>query len=344
MAKCDLRIVFATPGPHHAGEILRGEVTAEVYETVSFNKLTLHREWRTHGRGNKTTGGATSVVLAPAGEWSPGAYRFPFEFQVPNGPFTYRGNLLNVDWYARAELDVPWAFDPKNEVEIPVLPGPSPELADRGPEFAACYATVRPRSSGTGGMIAGLAFGTAFAGVGVVLTVFGASSLALGKFGGFGPGSVGLLFVVAGIGGGYMAVRNRLAQRRIGRPEVTVGPRDVAPGGALDVRIQLQPASVVELASVKVKLLGQEVVVSGSGTDKTTHRHTLHETELVLASDRTLSPSELPHFDTRFVLPASAAWTFKASSNEVKWEVTVYLDIRGWPDWSDEYPIVVRPA
>lgn len=344
MAKCDLRIVFATPGPFHAGEIVRGEVTADVYESVSFNKLTLHREWRTHGRGNKTTGGATSTVLAPAGEWSPGAYRFPFEFQVPNGPFTYRGNLLNVDWYLRAELDVPWAFDPKNEIEIPVLPGPSPELADRGPEFAAHYATVRRKGGGSGGMIAGLAVGTIFAGVGSVMAIIGVTSLAVGKFDGFCPGSMGLIFVVTGAGAGYMAIRNRLAQRRIGRPEVSIGPRDVAPGGAIDVRIQLQPAAVVELASVKVTLLGEEVVVSGSGTNKTTHRHTLHETALVLASDRTLSPHELPHFDGRFDIPASAPWTFKASSNEVKWRVTVHLDIRGWPDWSDEHPIVVRPA
>ncbi|MCP4500914.1 MAG: hypothetical protein GY822_13215 [Deltaproteobacteria bacterium] len=45
-----------------------------------------------------------------------------------NGPLTYRGELLNVDWFLKARADIPWALDPKAELVFVVQRAESSSL------------------------------------------------------------------------------------------------------------------------------------------------------------------------------------------------------------------------
>src|SRR5262249_28489102 len=49
-------------------------------------------------------------------------HSLPFRVKLPHGPISYRGELLHVDWYVRATVDVAWAIDPKTEQIINVGP------------------------------------------------------------------------------------------------------------------------------------------------------------------------------------------------------------------------------
>lgn len=64
MAKCDLKIALDRADRSYAGgEKVTGTVEMHPDADVVSYALTLTREWRTHGRGNKTSGGAESVTL-----------------------------------------------------------------------------------------------------------------------------------------------------------------------------------------------------------------------------------------------------------------------------------------
>jgi hypothetical protein len=48
----------------------------------------------------------------------------PFEFTLPKeGPYTYHGKNLNVDWQLEARSDIAWARDPVAREDILVTPG-----------------------------------------------------------------------------------------------------------------------------------------------------------------------------------------------------------------------------
>ena len=108
MSKCDLRIELDGGRTYHPGDTVRGEVVVEVNARCECESLTLTREWRTHGRGNRDTGGEESTVIY-RGTWYPGeTHRYPFETTLPaDGPLSYRGHYRNVDWYLSARADVP---------------------------------------------------------------------------------------------------------------------------------------------------------------------------------------------------------------------------------------------
>ena len=98
MSKCDLSIEL-TDGKrtYQIGEIVRGAVHVAVDADCSCDKLTLTHQWQTHGRGNRARGEENKQVLFE-GQWRAGeSASYPFEFEVPAGPLTFHGHLLNVD-------------------------------------------------------------------------------------------------------------------------------------------------------------------------------------------------------------------------------------------------------
>src|SRR4051812_37999520 len=117
MSTCELRIDLDRPDPVYSpGEPIRGRVEVRAEADCRCRRLTLTREWRTHGRGNRAAGGRLELGLFE-GAWRPGEVAvYPFELDAPSGPFTYHGHYLNVDWYLRARADVPSAPDPVAEV------------------------------------------------------------------------------------------------------------------------------------------------------------------------------------------------------------------------------------
>ncbi|MCA9571581.1 MAG: hypothetical protein KC656_27270, partial [Myxococcales bacterium] len=128
----------------------------------------------------------------------------------------------------------------------------------------------------------------------------------------------------------------------LGEVQVEV-PDVLEPGETFDVLVHCVPKRALKLNSLKLALVGQEVVVRGSGTDRTTYRHKVHEEALELDPGRQLKAGEHEVFACSLTLPDDAGPSFAASDNALRWEVALQFDIPRWPDWIKSWQLAVRP-
>ena len=57
------------------------------------------------------------------GQWHPGRYMYPFDIDVPDGPFSYKGSLIELSWYLKAEARPSKGESISSETELTVFPG-----------------------------------------------------------------------------------------------------------------------------------------------------------------------------------------------------------------------------
>lgn len=339
MAKCHLTLELdqSADEPLVPGQLLTGHVRVDVDKDVRCRKLTVDLFWRTHGSGNQATGNLQRLVLFE-GEWKAGEKLvYDFELQVPSGPQTYHGHLLNVDWFVNANADIPWAIDPSDETDV-LYDGRQQETYDHGPSFRPGFESTL----GTLGTIFQTLFGLffmGFASIFLFVGVFIASDLSF----------LGLLFACFPLPfiavGGWMvftAWRSRVAEKLLGSVDVEV-VADPRPGEPLDVLVHCEPLRSLTLNGLHLALVGREVVVRGSGTNRTTYRHELYREEITLDQGRTLAAGEQALFAHSFQLPDDAPPAFAASDNALHWEVEIQFDLPRWPDWVKTYQLGVRP-
>lgn len=342
MSKCDLIIdLDSAKRVFLPGEVIRGVVEVVVNSEVRCDGLTLTSLWQTHGRGNRRSGGEQAQELF-RGTWLAGeTHHYPFEVVAPEGPVTYHGHYLNVDHYLRATADIPWALDPKAEEEF-VLELPPGATGYRQPGEPDAVGEVSATAAKVGQAI-GAVFGGCFMIPGLIALVVGVGVVAKGELGGILPIVMGTIFTAVGGLVVFLALRNTLAERKLGEVLVAVKPERAAPGEEVSVQLQFSPRSRVQLNRVTARLVGKEVVVSGSGTNRTTHTHELARVERELSGECMIHAGEGVDLDATFTVPPDAPLSFHASDNDLRWTVEVHVDIPGWPDWTKDVPLVVAP-
>ena len=350
MSRCDLQIELDRgEESFRSGDTISGTVRVRAASDVTCSVLTLTMQWRTHGYGNRARGGK-QVERLFSGEWEAGqSSAFPFSLTLPDEPPSLSGKLINVGWYLEARADVPWAIDPKTEIEVVVTPGDLPPMPE----------TTGPRqSSGSGGA---QVFAT------LIGAFFMCSSLMFCVFGG-GFGLIGLLPMLSGnvgvegllfalmpmmficlpipfiaIGGWlvYRGVRNRLAQQRLGTVTLSVEEATLRTGDTVSFALTFAPRAEVLFHHITATLIGQEVATSGHGTNRTTRRHAFCTEKQALWENRRVMKGESISLDGTLTIPADAPSSFKANDNMVGWALKMELDVEGWPDWKDEVALVV---
>ena len=332
MSRCDIQVTFNKGERIFAvGEEVSGVINIKANKSTVCHAVHIVWQWRTHGRGNTAKGMANEVIEYVSGnELDEGKeYNFPFTFPAPNGPLTYRGHYLNIDWYLSARVDARGPFDPKGEEEFLLLPTIGKEVS-LGPAYS-----TKLNSKVMGGC--GLIFSSIFLVVGLIwiiislltdtpffVTLFGAPFFVIG------------LFLV------YRDLRNSLALNKLGNIEVTLDERHFVPGEVLNCQVIFTPKTALDLKHVVCKIHGKEQVIRGSGTDKTTYTHNLYEQEETKLEDARFSAGEKVEIKIEFTIPEDAAYTFAAVDNKLFWEVTVTIDVKGWPNWVQSYPITVQ--
>lgn len=365
MAKCELTIHLEDEGtPYHGGDTVRGYVEVRVDEDVRCDGLVAECRWRTHGKGSSVHGEPLRLELFQ-GDWRAGALqRYPFELTLPHGPFTYHGRYLNVVWEVRAVADVPWALDPKVEREIVLAPVPDAE--PRWVEFLGGEGTVRllppvlrtrilgepdptPGKASPLGLILGFGCLALFALPAVGLAI-GAWVFVSRWLRGEGDPVEALLmvvmavvFAIAFLGGGVRLVRRWIARKRLGQVTLKAEPVLLRAGGEVQVEIFCQPQKATTLNAAVARLEAEERVVRGSGTNRKTYRHTVYSEQTELALGRNL-PAGLPfQVQAPVKIPPDAPPSFQAHRNELRWTLTVELDLASWPDWTEDRALVVHP-
>lgn len=360
MAKCDLTLqLHDGKNTFRPGETVNGTIQVRIDKDVRCDGLEVGLRWRTHGRGNTASETIVFETLFQ-GEWTAGTvFQRPFAFEFPAGPYTYHGNLLNVVWEVYATADIPWAIDPRVEEEVALRPNPEAEpkwltaagsethLPPKLNEQAWGGAAAEAPSVRSGGVSNIMAIGCLVLFLGPVIFFSGSAiqaftrgEIALVEALMWGVG--GLVVIAVFLGIFLRVVRNKVAQKKLGDVKLTVEPAMVRAGEEIRVSVGCRPEKPVELNGATAKIVATEIVVSGSGTNKSTHRHVVFEQNVSVANARTLSPNMPFNEGASIRIPVDAPPSFYAASNSVTWTVTTQLDIPRWPDWIEEREILVH--
>ena len=323
MAKCELTIELDDPERTRiAGEPIKGTVVVRAEQSVNCKGLDVACVWATHGRGNIQRGEIDGKTLF-SGSWDAGLeYRYPFELNTAAWPPTYYGTFLNVSQMVEARAKLPWSFDPKTSVEFPVV-------ATTSPEDLAPVDNKRAGSSSMIGWVIGI----------IILIVFiPLLIMALGM-------ALVFLVPIALIGGGlFWFFRVFLPSRVTGPVECDVKPLRVAAGESLAGSLKFAPPRDLKINGIQFKVTAKEKCVSGSGSNRSTHVHTVLETFHTLAKEGQLPYGMPQSFDFKFPLPENAPPSLKFTENELIWEGEMRIDIPSWPDWTKTFKLTVTPA
>lgn len=371
MAKCDLSIeIEENPRPTLGGTV-RGVVRVEVDGEVECRGLRVRTMWATHGKGNRATGGENGETLFQ-GVWREGQpTTYPFEIPLcETGPAPYAGRYLNVDWFVHATADIPWKIDPHAEVRVPVRRDVVPDEVWReqySKGFAVPKALMKEaleegaKNVTPAGKLVGWVLGG-----GCLLFVL---AILLGTLGGAGAalwhallevrsvidgergwtdvlGSLVLLAIAAAVVLAIVVGISRvvLRKQRLGEVALELDPAVVDPGEDVRVVLRGQPARTLQLNRATARLRAQEIVVRGSGTNKTTYRHDLVDETVEIGLGRPLRAGMPYEVEGTVRVPDDAPASFSASSNTLKWTVEVAMDVAACPDWSGSEVLVVAPT
>lgn len=313
---------------YYSGEKVSGKVHVNVEKRTKCNSILVRLMWYAHGIGNESVNKIIEINVHDGADLEAGRYTFPFEFQLPAGPCTYRGYHTNVDWYVEAQVDIPWARDPKGDEDFILKPGPmaNPPVPEKP------HTETKSDNGVTGGII----------GVGMlfVAAICFLIDIATEEF---GLSCCGLICLIGGGFVTYMAVHRFLSTRLVGAVTFGVEPWPVHPGGTFTHRIEFTPKADMLVNEITVQLEGKEVVVEGAGSDKTTYTHELFNQTITVCGESECAKGGPVVFNADFEIPADAACSFECSSNQVVWLVTTHIDIPNWPDWNDTHEVVVAP-
>jgi hypothetical protein len=323
MAKCDLLIELDDPEAEYpGGGTITGVVHVQVDADVHCKRLEVQSVWRTHGRGNVATGTAGSVTLF-AGEWRAGErHEYRFELPIAQWPPTYHGHYLNVDHSVDARAKIPWGSDPK--ASQPFLMRPS-----CGPEGAM---VVKPptQAKGVVGCLVGIAVLAFLIGFAAVLAQAGAFAL---------------LFLLLPLSGFLIwFFRVFLPRFVLGEVQHRFSSETFSPGELAKGELVIRPRKQLSINGVTLQFQAREQCVSGSGSNRSTHKHVLLDRLDTLQGATTLAADQQHRFELSVQLPEQAPYSLELTDNQLIWSATLRVDIPRWPDWVKEIPLRVVPS
>ena len=310
MSKCDITIDFdRDDATYRGGETVSGTARVTVNKDLKSKGITLSHFWKTHGRGNTNTGEVHEEILASDAQLVAGeTFTFPFSFEADVEPITYRGTLINIDHFVKIQVDVPWALDPKLEAEYILLPGKSPVLPEPEDEGEETPTALWLK---------------------IIMWMVVISILVAFSF-----------FVVPYMI--YAYIKNSMIKRRLGEIELETVPQRIGPGGNWTGTLRFTPKRDVPINGITARLVCEERAVSGSGTNKTTHRKKLYDEIVSFEPEGLLLTGQPYEKELEVPFPETDAYSFVSGSNNINWSIEIRIDLPGVPDWKEtEFATVV---
>ncbi|MFT7541587.1 MAG: hypothetical protein ACI9K5_002559 [Gammaproteobacteria bacterium] len=324
MSDCRLQIHFDHPDRTYAtGQKVRGHVSVETDAVVKCDGLHLRAIWETHGRGNVDREDVAETLLF-RGRWNSGEEAsYPFEFTAPAFPPTIRGRSINLDHYVEVRADVPWAFDPKAKEDYLLLASGS-----KGRSLAKSM-KQEPGSVAPAGNLKGAL---------IVVLLFAMAILAF-----ILPKPIGVLVMLAGIGLGARALARISASKRIGNVRVRVLNPQVRAGQSIGMDVVLQPTAAVAINEVVVGLIATEVCISGSGTNRSTHKRVVSKQSDIVQRNMAIARGHKANLSHQIQVPADGLPSFISGNNRIEWRLSLELKLKGLSDWKREWLVCVDP-
>lgn len=330
MAKCSLSIEVLRPREeYYPGDVIDVVVYVDTTDSVKCSALTLELGWKTHGRGNRDRATVSTQTLF-AGLWSPGDEE-SYRAQVTVPPLTkarpasYHGQHLNVDWHLCARADIPWAIDPKEETRLYIRPDSRAVPEYRRPSLAPTEAV---KLKGKAGCL-------------LVVAIIGAlgGTFALSN----GPWLAALFYAPAAAAASYVW-KEKMLRQRIGDVGFGYAPERPGLGGELHGFVEFAPPGRLDVEYVKVTLSGTEVAVSGSGTQRTTHRSVFFEQAETQAELVTIEAGDTLELDFPYPLPPDLPPSFAARHNSIEWVLSLEVKAQGAKQLSAKKELTVGHA
>ena len=324
MAKCDLSIELEDPQKVFiGGETIRGVVRVNADADVQCRGLVVTSGWRTHGRGNVATGEAGRMTLFK-GEWRAGEEQsYRFELPVAPWPPSYHGHYLNIDHYIDVRAKIPWAFDPKDSVPFHVK---SNKYVDDDFENSTESKVVGAIACVIIGGVASI-----FLGLGAMFAVFA-----------FPWGLLFFGFIAVMIFMGWF-FKVYMPKKLLGNVIHKIDETTLSPGRAVVGELVFSPRKNFKVNEVTAVLLAKEVCISGSGSNRKTHTNVLSESKIVLEEATTLVAGQEKRYSFQMPIPDDAPYSLDLDDNDLKWSVTLRVDIPRWPDWKKGIDLTIVP-
>ena len=326
MSKCQISITFdRNDRVYYGGETVSGKIRLLVDQQTKSNGVKLTHRWRTHGRGNSDSGPPEEIVLVEprilqAGE----QFEFPFAVTSPTHPVTYRGHLVSIDHYIRVDVDVPWARDPFAEEEYELRAGDRPELFT-GERNKVVSLTAQPAATNVGPVVKIILWGL----LAFIVVVVAMTALFL----------LPIILIVVG----FIWVKKKALKSRLGEVEVSVPHVLVAPTEDWTFGIRFTPRKSFVVNSIYAELIAEESATSGSGTNKTTHKHKVLTEKHVLREGGPVQFEDPVDEKMTITFPDTMAYSFELSDNSLKWTINFCIDMLGFPDWTHTQPLQIVP-
>ncbi len=326
MSKCQISITFdRSDRVYYGGETVSGKVRLLVDQQTKSNGVKLTHRWRTHGRGNSDSGLPEEVILVEPRTLQAGEqFEFPFAVTSPTHPITYRGHLVYIDHYIRVDVDVPWARNPFAEEEYELRPGHRPDLFT-GERNKVVSLTAQPAATNVGPLGKAILWGI----LAFILVVVAMTALFL----------LPIILIVVG----FIWVKKKALKSRLGEVEVSVPHVLVAPTEDWTFGIRFTPRKSFVVNSIYAELIAEESATSGSGTNKTTHKHKVLTERHVLREGGPVQFEDPVDEKITITFPDTRAYSFELSDNSLKWMINLCIDMPGFPDWTHTQPLQIVP-
>jgi hypothetical protein len=357
MSKYILQVLFNRPDrTYRFNEEITGKVVLETQSELKCKQIWIDYGWRTHGQGNRDKGDQKKLtLLSEMTQFHSGGHReFPFTIKAPNGPVTYHGHAINVDWYITGHTDIPFAKDVKKEqdflllacespseiilgnislskAELPAPPKTIPQFPLFQPNIESGILTHRVKDK----MHRIIAF-TLYIIIGLIAILF-IHSL---------PWYVIALLSIAYLlmFFGFPRILTAIASTKFDIHDLRVEPSVLYVGSLVTCHLAFQPKSSLYLDNIDVKLRADETAISNAGTQTVRNTYRAYEKTYTKSFHEKLLAGRYINLDCALPILLGAPATFESTNNSVKWFVGVKLKIGRWLSWEKTFPITVLPC
>lgn len=351
MSICDLTIELDRPHRSYApGDIVSGHVEVDVDEAVQCQNLQVSCQWSASAGGSCDEGSRQASTLV-SGSWSPDKnHQYRFEFQLPDGPCSYAGHRLDVDWFVRARAEDSEGELANTECIFDVAPRPltSEQTYCTGDPASGSHQTAGDRdykkTTQSGCLTTVWLLAVVLCAMLLLVAISGASTDS--------PISLLLIAVpvalLAVIGRGFYTtiLRNKIAELQLGkRLFADIETAAVHAGDALAVTVDIPKESTVHINEITVALKAREWLREPTDTDDPSQNIEIFDRQWVLPDslDRHLAKGQSAQLGIDIDVPADATPSFSCRDAAIRWSVEVYIDIEDWPNWSEEIPVDILP-
>jgi hypothetical protein len=140
----------------------------------------------------------------------------------------------------------------------------------------------------------------------------------------------------------WYAVQQLLITTGVGPTLVEVSEHPLAPAGEYEVF--LSQSGRLTLNAFRVLLVCEEQATYQQGTNSRTETCPVFQEEVFARQDFEIQHGKPLEVKATLRVPPGAMHSFKSSHNEVRWKLIVKGDVRGWPNYQREFPLLVYPG